>query len=261
MNVVFWIGVKSNDKSISDKHGNFEYFEYSKKTWQFWCKKNDVYFYEYNSTDFDTSKHKITWTRWFDVFDKLDELGIDYDKVALIDGSTMIKWDSPNFFNQCNSGLTAFQSLENVRWIMEGIDAYSDLFKNFKFDYKRYVSCGFQIFDKNHKPFLDDLREFYLNNYEHLQHLEKNVKRGTDQPVYNYMLQINNISVNTNLPKTFWVMHMNRFGWFNHNWQFGNDKTPYFIRYGNIWVFSGFDRKQRTSLMKQTWDIVRHEYE
>ena len=261
MNVVFWVGVKSDNPTVLEKHGNFDYFEYSRKTWKHWCDINNVYFYEYDSTDYDTSKHKITWTRWFDVFDKLNELDIQYDKVAVIDGSTMIKWDCPNFFNQCNTELTAFQSLENIRWIMQGIDSYSTLFQNFAFDYKKYVSCGFQVFDKRHKAFLNDLKKFYFNNYEQITHLEKSVKRGTDQPIYNYMLQIKNTPVNMNLPKSFWVMHMTRFGWFNHNWQFGDNKHPYFIRYGYIWVFSGFDRTQRTSLMKQTWDIIKENYE
>lgn len=260
-NVLFWIGVRSKNTSISDKHGNFEYFEYSKKTWQYWCKKHDVYFYEYDSTEFDTSKHKVTWTRWFDVFDRLDELDFEYGKVALIDGSTMVKWDSPNFFDQCPSGLTAFRSLENVRWIMQGIDAYNYLFDNFKFDYKKYITCGFQIFEKNHRAFLDDLKQFYFSNYEDLCKLESTVKRGTDQPVYNYLLQIKGVNVNTDLPAPFWITHMNRFGWFNHNWQFGDNKTPYFIRYGNIWVFSGFDRRERNSLMQQTWNIVKAKYE
>ena len=260
-NVLFWVGVKSDNPVVLEKHGNFDYFEYSKKTWKYWCEKNDVVFYEYSSTNYDTSKHKINWTRWFDVFDRIDGLNIEYDKIALIDGSTMIKWDAPNFFNENNSHISAFKSLENIRWIMQGIDGYSDLFDNFKFDYKKYVSCGFQIFDKTHRDFLNQLKDFYFKNYDIILHLEKTIKRGTDQPVYNYLLQINDVDVNTSLPNSFWLMHMNRFGWFNHNWQFGYDKTPYFIKYGYIWVFSGFDRRQRTSLMKQTWDIVKSNYE
>ena len=53
---------------------------------------------------------------------------------------------------------------------------------------------------------------------------------------------------------------MNRFNWFSHNWQLKEDQTPYFIKYGNLWKFSGFDRKQRGPLMQQTWDIVKGMY-
>ena len=41
-NVVWWVGMKNKD--LSDKYGGFEYFEYSRKTWEYWCKKNDVLF-------------------------------------------------------------------------------------------------------------------------------------------------------------------------------------------------------------------------
>ena len=47
-NVLFWIGVYNSDPHMNQKHGNFKYFEFSKKTWQYWCKKNDVIFYHYD---------------------------------------------------------------------------------------------------------------------------------------------------------------------------------------------------------------------
>jgi hypothetical protein len=72
---------------------------------------------------------------------------------------------------------------------------------------------------------------------------------------------MNNIKVEQTLPESFWLMHMNRFGWFGHNWQLKEDTTPYFIKHGYIWVFSGFDRKQRENLMKQTWDLISSRYE
>ena len=119
VNVVFWIGVKSNDPLLRQKHGNFEYLEYSKRTWIYWCKKNNITFFEYHTPELaDTGYHKVTWQRWFDVFFQLDAANINYDKVLMTDGSIMIKWDAPNIFDlTVNSQLYAFKSLENVRWI------------------------------------------------------------------------------------------------------------------------------------------------
>ena len=260
--VVYWIGVKSTDPLLQEKHGGFNYLEYSKKTWQYWCKKNNVLFYEYSSPSLeDTGKHKVTWQRWFDVFDQLEEANVEYRKILLTDGSIMIKWDTPNLFELTSDELTAFRSLENIKWIDEGIRGYSNLFDNFAFDLKKYVSCGFQMFTAKHKPFLQQLKKFYFDNLDSILSLQKSVGRGTDQPVYNHLLQINNIKVEHTLPDSFWLMHMNRFGWFGHNWQLKEDTTPYFIRYGYVWVFSGFDRRQRENLMKQTWDIIKNNYE
>jgi len=180
-NVVFWIGVKSKDPLLMEKHGNFTYLDISKKCWEWWCNQNDVIFFEYNTPSIeDTGKHKVTWTRWFDVFNQLESANIDYNKVALVDGSSLIKWNSPNFFEEVGDNLVAFRSLENLKWIKEGIDGYQNLFNNFDFDIKKYISCGFQIFDKSHKSFLKELKEFYHYNETEILKLQSSVGRGTD---------------------------------------------------------------------------------
>jgi hypothetical protein len=261
--VVFWIGVNSDDTLLRQKHGNFEYLEYSKKTWKYWCNKHNVIFYEYSTPAIkDTGKHKVTWQRWFDVFEQIENANIDYRKILVTDGSIMVKWNMPNIFDLVSDELQAFKSLENIKWINEGITGYSELFDNHPFDLKQYISCGFQIFTKKHKEFLSMLKEYYFANESIILNLQNNiVKRGTDQPVYNYLLQINNIKVNQDLPDSFWLMHMSRFNWLSYNWQLNEDFTPYFIKYGYIWVFSGFDRTQRLPLMKQTWDLIYRNYE
>jgi hypothetical protein len=261
-NVVFWIGVKSNDPKLSEKHGNFTYLEYSKRTWQYWCKKHNVIFYEYNTpSNTDTVTHRVTWQRWFDVFDQLDQANIMYDKILLTDGSIMIKWDTPNMFEMVSDELQAFRALENIKWIDEGISGYSGLFDNQTFDLRKYVSCGFQIFSKKHRTFLKELKQFYFKNLDSILHLQEHVRRGTDQPVYNYLLQQHAVKVEQCLPESFYLMHMNRFNWFSYNWQLNDDKTPYFIKYGYIWIYSGFDRRERESLMSQTWSLIKHNYE
>ena len=261
-NVLFWVGVKSKDPLLKKKHGNFDYLDLSKNSWKYWREKNDVYFYEYDTpSDNDTGKHLVTWQRWFDIFDQLDSAEIDYNKVALIDGSTIVKWNAPNFFDEVSNNLTAFRSLENIKWIYQGVQGYKDLFNGFDFKLQKYIDCGFQIFDKSHKKFLDNLKEYYYSNYDSIMYLQKTVKRGTDQAVYNYLLQIENITVDTELNPAFNLNHLQRFDWLHYNWQLKEDTTPFFIKYGYIWKFSGFDRAQRYNLMKQTWNLVKHNYE
>ena len=263
-NVVFWIGIKSEDPHLQEKHGNFKYLDISKKCWKLWCEKKDVIFFEYDTpNEKDTSAHKVTWQRWFDVFPLIEKTGIDYDKIAVIDGSTLVRADTPNFFELVGDEVTAFRSLENLNWVYEGVSGYKEFFNGYDFDISKYVSCGFQIFGKNHKPFLLDLKKFYYENYENIMELQNNVvKKGTDQPVYNYLLQIHNIKVNTKLPKSFMLTHLNRFDWFGHNWQLKEDNTPFFLKYGYIWFYSGFpNRGDRENLMSQTWNIIKNQYE
>ena len=261
--VLFWVGIKSENEHLRNKHGDFKYLDISKKCWEYWCNKNDVIFFPYEkSSEKDTNAHKVTWTRWFDVFDQIEKSNINYDKIAVIDGSTLIRWDAPNFFNLAKGQVTAFQSLENLRWITQSIDGYKDFFNGFEFDMKRYISCGFQIFDKSHKNFLQDLKLFYYDNYNQIMDLQNSkVGKGTDQPVYNYLLQIKNIDVNMSLSTSFMLTHLHRFDWFGHNWQIGNNKTPFFLKYGYIWFYSGFpNRGDRYDLMNKTWEIIKEQY-
>ena len=39
------------------------------------------------------------------------------------------------------------------------------------------------------------------------------------------------------------------------------DKTHWFVKYGHIWVFSGFGKEHRNQLMEQTWNMLGHMYE
>tara|TARA_Y100000004_G_C8952962_1_gene429447 strand:- start:2058 stop:2885 length:828 start_codon:yes stop_codon:yes gene_type:complete len=270
-NVIFWIGIKSQDPLLQEKHGGFKYLDVGRKSWEYWCKKNDVIFFPYETPSLeDTGAHRPTWQRWFDVFKQIEEAGIEYNKIAVIDGSTIIKWDAPSVFDFVPDGkVGAFRALENLRWITESIEGYEDFMletnnlSKFEFDYKKYISCGFQIFDKSHKKFLTELKEFYMNNYDAIMDRQAgSVKKGTDQPVLNYFLQIKNVDVYTELPPPFLLTHLNRFDWFGHNWQLeGADKTPFFIKYGYIWFYSGFpQRGDRYNLMKQTWDAIKEKY-
>ena len=80
--------------------------------------------------------------------------------------------------------------------------------------------------------------------------------------VYNYLLQIHNVDVYKEMPPPYMLTHLNRFDWFSHNWQLKEDNTPFFIKYGYIWFYSGFpNRGDRFNLMNQTWDFIKRTYE
>jgi hypothetical protein len=71
---------------------------------------------------------------------------------------------------------------------------------------------------------------------------------------------MNNVDIKLDLPLPFKLTHMHRMEMFSYNWQLNEDKTPFFIKYGYDWVFNGIPKNQRTSLMEQTWDLVKHNY-
>ncbi len=149
-NVIWWPAIKNAD--LISKYGGYDYFEYSKKTWEYWCKKNDVLFIPFeNSVEEDLFRFRPNWQKTIFVFDELERMGIEYDQVALMDSSTMIKWNAPNFFNLTGGKFTAWRDSDNLKWIYDSIQGYKDFFNGYELDITKYFSSGLIIFNKNHR--------------------------------------------------------------------------------------------------------------
>ena len=128
-NVVWWPAIKN--KEHNDKYGNFEYFDYSKKTWEYWCKKNDVIFVPFEEpVESNLQDYRINWQKAIFVFDELKRRNIEYDQIALIDSTVMVKWDCPNFFELTDRKFTVTRDIDNMRWVHESIQGYKEFFEN-----------------------------------------------------------------------------------------------------------------------------------
>mgnify|MGYP003136513350 FL=1 len=146
-NVVFWIGVK-NEK-YSEKYGGWEWMDISRRTWEYWCKKNDVLFVPFEKPiENDLLKFRINWQKALFVFDELERRNIDYDQIYLVDGMNMVKWDTPNVFELTDRKFTAWRDIDNLRWIHNSIVGYKPFFDNFELDTTKYVSSGLIIFNE-----------------------------------------------------------------------------------------------------------------
>ena len=75
----------------------------------------------------------------------------------------------------------------------------------------------------------------------------------------NKLLQKQNVKIKE-LPPIWNMFSMHKREMFNHNWQDGEDKTPFFIKYSWLWHFTGFPIEDRTNIMKQTWEMVGDRY-
>ena len=71
---------------------------------------------------------------------------------------------------------------------------------------------------------------------------------------------MNDVDVNLDLPLGFKLTHMHRKELLSHNWQDGDDTTPFFIKYGYNWIFNGIPKNERTQLIEQTWNLVKDNY-
>jgi hypothetical protein len=259
-NVVWWPALKNQEHS--EKYGGFNYFEYSKKTWEYWCDKNDVLFIPFEKPiETDFIRYRPQWQKCIYVFDQIDELGVEFDQIALVDSTAMIKWDCPNFFHMTDKKFVGWRDVDNLSWVYDSIIGYKNIFDDFNFDYDKYINSGFMIFNEDHREFFIKLKQlFYEKQDDFIRLQDKDVRKGNDQTPINYLLQIMNIDVKLDIPFSFNLTHMHRKDLLGYNWQLNEDTTPFFIKYGNIWRFTGIPKNQRTDLMKQTWEIVKGNY-
>ena len=259
-NVVWWPAVKN--KEHSDKYGNFGYFEYSRKTWEYWCKKNDVIFVPFEEpVENNLQDYRINWQKAIFVFDELKRRKIEYDQIALIDSTVMVKWDCPNFFELTDRKFTVTRDIDNMRWVYESIQGYKEFFDDFELDTSKYFRSGFMVFNESHEDIFQGLKQLYIDNKEVFMKLQDEVvRKGNDQTPINYWVQKNNVELNI-LPHVLWMCsHPHRKEMLSHNWQLNEDTTPFFIKYANNWMFNGIPKDQRTELMKKTWNLVKHYY-
>ena len=99
-NVVWWTAIVNKRQDFVEKYGGYNYFEYSRKTWEYWCQENDCIFVPFTEpVEKDLIRFRPNWQKTMFVFDELERLGIDYDQIALIDSTHMMKWNAPNIFN------------------------------------------------------------------------------------------------------------------------------------------------------------------
>ena len=259
-NIVWWPAIVNKDHT--DKYGGYDYFQYSRKTWEYWCERNKCQFVAFTEpVEKDLNRYRINWQKILFVFDELERRNIEYDQICLVDSSFMIRWDTPNFFEMTDRKFTACRDMDNMRWIYESIQGYKDIFSWVKFDQSKYVNSGFMIFNEEHKELINNFKQFYISNIDEFIGLQDRVvKKGNEQTPINYWLQSNNVDVNLDLPLPYKITHLQRKELFNHNWQLEEDKTPFFIKYGYNYSFNGIPKDQRTDLMRQTWDLIKKNY-
>ena len=265
-NIVWWPAIVNEEHK--DKYGGYDYFQYSKKTWEYWCERNNCLLVPFTEpVEKDLFRFRPNWQKAMFVFDELERMEIEYDQIALVDSSFMIKWDAPNFFEMTDRRFTAWRDMDNMRWIYDSIQGYEDFFQqaydspHFKLDQSKYVNSGFMVFNEEHKDLFTQLKHLYYDYTDILIKLQDEiVKKGTEQTPMNYLLQLNKIDVNLDLPLPFKLTHLQRKELFSHNWQLQEDQTPFFLKYGYNFSFNGIPKEDRTNVMEQTWNIIKDNY-
>jgi|TARA_R110000824_G_scaffold353026_1_gene540187 hypothetical protein len=187
--LVFIIAVKKDGQLKKE-------YEYSIKSWNYWCKKNDVELFLMEEPVTDMNDMHIIWQRYF-LFDMLDHNEIEYNQILMVDADTIIHPDCPNFFNETDDKYCLIHDDGSYDWILRGMEHYEKyVFNDEWFDFWEYGNSGFQIVNKKHRPFFDKMREFYFEHKDIIQQIQSNWGIGTDQTPLNFMLRKHDIDIN-----------------------------------------------------------------
>ena len=251
-NILFFTALKANDPNM------FSYMEWSLKTWNYYAKKHNCEIFILEDPLYDTEWMRPTWQRWY-VYDLLEANNIEYDQIALIDIDTMVHWETPNIFELSNNQYTAVKDDVSLEWVNNSIAGYKRFFPDVDLEWTNYVNNGMLVLPREGEEFCNIIKEFYLANVDTLRDLQHHsLKKGTDQTPINYMA-LKYFGENINyLPKKFNWGHLHATHGFLPCIFTG---TPIFIKYGYIWHFNGLPREERDGLMRQTWDLIKSNYE
>ena len=180
--LVFIIAVKKDGQLKKE-------YDYSIKSWEYWCKKNNVNLFLMEDPVVDMSEMHIIWQRYF-LFDMLDHNEINYNQILMVDADTIIHPDAPNFFKETEDKYCLVHDDGSYDWILRGMEHYKKyVFTDEWFEFWKYGNSGFQIVNEKHRPFFDEMRKFYFENKHNIQSIQDKWGIGTDQTPLNYMLR------------------------------------------------------------------------
>lgn len=258
MNVVVIPHIKSKNTVIRGKQPprkGTDWIQYSINTWKWWCAKHNVQLEVLETNYGGLEEMPYTYQRWCSVPELFKKYG-DNTKLAFVDGDTMIRWDTPNFFDMCpEDSITVTTGVEYSSWRDNAIKKYQLLFPEVELPIKNYYNIGFVVLTKFQLNFIEEFVKFIDNNQEILLKIQLSDTVGTDQTPFNFILRKMGNKVNE-LPDTY-------------NWMRGFpdpqcgvflDSTFNFIEKAYVWHFTPSYRF-RDAIMSETWKRIAHKYQ
>lgn len=216
--------------------GNKPEYQYSIQAWKHWCDKNDCQLLLMGEPIADPKEMHVIWQRYY-LFDLLEHNGIDYNQILLVDADTLIHPNCPDFFKLTDNKYTLVHDQGSYDWILRGMEHYrKHIFKQKWFDFWDYGNSGFQIVNNDHRLFFDNMRQFYFDNKETIQHIQNKFGIGTDQTPLNFMLRKHKIDLKW-LPFEFNMTCMLK------REILGNDHL--YTKLGWIYHFNGIPEKEK----------------
>tara|TARA_R100000458_G_C8272735_1_gene247588 strand:+ start:1738 stop:2505 length:768 start_codon:yes stop_codon:yes gene_type:complete len=226
-------------------------YEYSIKSWKAFCDNHGCELLVWEDLLYPVDHMKITWQRYY-LFDILEGNDIEYDQILMVDADTIVHPDCPNFFEQTDHKYCGVMNDGCYEWVTRSIRTFGEyLFKGDTIPVWSYINGGFQIVNKAHKEFFDNMKQYYLDNKTEIQNAIERSKTATDQTILNFLIQQNNIELKIlpscyNLQDLFRknLLHIPGHSWWQDNlnqmydagWVYHFNAIPQNDRHANYWI-------------------------
>lgn len=196
MNIIFIVNVDL-------KNGRNNPYHLGIKSWDYWARKNNARVVELTDPIIDPDILRVNLHRYW-AFDILEQNNIDFENVLLVDADTIVHPECPDFFVDSNNKMGVVINNGCYEWTKRSIIQWRDgLFPEMEcVKTWHYFNSGFITLNKNHKQFLDKVKNFYLDNKDIIPELTKKIKAGTDQTIVNFLVKKYNVDV-TYLPDCY----------------------------------------------------------
>lgn len=248
MNCIVMTDLKANDPNLDN------YKKYAYNTWNYYCKKHDIKLIKLTEPVMDTEMMRPTWQRWY-IFEILENSGItDIDRIAMVDIDTMIRWDTPNIFDEVpEDKYGGVRDDLSIEWVWNSINGYKQFFPNIELLWINYINNGILVLPKDSNVFCKKVTEFYNTNVEALRKLQhETLKKGTDQTPVNYMaMEFFGKDRIHYIDKRFNLTHIYKTDAVIDN---------IYIKCAYIWHFNGIPRNERENWMAHTWNAIKENY-
>lgn len=252
---------------------NLNYARYGKVTWEWWCKLHNIHFIQLDKPQGGKAYSELppTMQRWLALELLLKEFGTD-TQIAMVDADTMVRWDTPDFFDLAGPHLAAVVDVD-PEWIFRSIRAYQQLFPGVALPWWEYFNAGLVVLGQAQLHVIQEFLALVVQRWPEIQAIRIAAKAGTDQTLLNFMVRRSGQSVHY-LPRPFNLVHC---------FPLSASLRPYetsspfslldlpcdgvtsiadnfdFIDIGYIWHFTNVGAL-RYLAMKATWHRIREHY-
>lgn len=273
--VVALVALKAPIQRGKQRRADLSHLVYAQATWEWWCAKNKIELLIVDRTAGDKlmPNAPATLLRWFAPAEIMSTRPRG-TRVAMVDADTMIRWDTPDFFDHYDNGCLCAGRALNPIWVNETIAAFQPLFPGVVLKASQYFNAGVVLAGYSHCELFSRFGDFCVENFPRLKAIFHESNVGTDQTPLNFMVRRDRkkvcyLHLAFNFLSCFWwpdeAARMAFEETANPDWRrfdaelLASAKPFSFINWGYIWHFSN-TLAARERVMAETWRRVRHHY-